>query len=240
MVLAVLLSTRKPMQEGVLERGMNAASKAILVKGVHCIRVHLEEGLEVGWLHRRQVCGVDEEAVLEVSSSEGACLGNNLLLSVVALFCQWGRKWGMVSLCLLTEGFLYSVSCSIFGVRFPIMTGLEGIVPLLTDEALGMTDYEGFVLLLTDEALGMTDHEGFVPLLTDCEGFVLAEGYLPLLAEQDLSISFLLFCIYRPQPGLKHVILTHQPMSHVPGHSPSIGRGIVSYANNADLQGSLF
>jgi hypothetical protein len=43
-----------------------------------------------------------------------------------------------------------------------------------------MTDLEGLVPLLTDEALGMTDHEGFV----------LAEEYLPLLAEQDLSISF--------------------------------------------------
>jgi hypothetical protein len=61
-----------------------------------------------------------------------------------------------------------------------MMTDLEGLVPLLTDEALGMTDHEGFVLLLTDEVLWLTDHEGFV----------LAEEYPPLLAEQDLSISF--------------------------------------------------
>ena len=61
-----------------------------------------------------------------------------------------------------------------------LYTNHEGFVPLLTDEALGMTDYEGFVPLLTDEVLGMTDHKGFL----------LAEEYLPLLAEQDLSISF--------------------------------------------------
>jgi hypothetical protein len=119
------------------------------------------------------VCGVDEEAVLEVGSSEGAHLGNGLLFSVVVLFHQWGRKWGMMFLHLPSEGFLYLEICSIFGVPFPMMTGLEGFVPLLTDEALGMTDYEGFVPLLTDEVLGMTDHKGFL----------LAEGFLPLLAE---------------------------------------------------------
>jgi hypothetical protein len=113
------------------------------------------------------VCGVDEEAVLEVGSSEGAHLGNGLLFSVVVLFHQWGRKWGMMFLHLPSEGFLYLEICSIFGVPFPMMTGLEGFVPLLTDEALGMTDYEGFLLFVFG-------HEGFVP----------AEGYLPLLAER--------------------------------------------------------
>jgi hypothetical protein len=78
------------------------------------------------------------------------------------------------------------------------MTDHEGFPLLLTDEALGMTDEalgmtdpEGILPLLTDEAPGMTDE---VPGMTDpegislfaigCEGFVPAEGYLPLLAER--------------------------------------------------------
>jgi hypothetical protein len=63
------------------------------------------------------------------------------------------------------------------------MTDHEGFLPMLTDEALGMTDHEGFLPMLTDEALGMTDHEGFPLFVFGYEGFVPAEGYLPLLAE---------------------------------------------------------
>jgi hypothetical protein len=89
------------------------------------------------------VCGVDEEAVLEVGSGEGACLRNRLLLPVVVLSVhQWRGKWGVMPLHLLITGFLYSESHNIFGVRLSVMTDLEGFVPLLTDEALGMTDHE--------------------------------------------------------------------------------------------------
>jgi hypothetical protein len=119
---------------------MSVASKAVFMESVRQIWVCLEEGPEVEWLCRSQVCGVDEEAVLKVGSSEGTCLGNRLLLSMVALFRQWGRKWGVMFLHLPTKGFLHSEICSIFGVLFPMMTDLEGFVPLLTDEVLGMTD----------------------------------------------------------------------------------------------------
>jgi hypothetical protein len=54
------------------------------------------------------------------------------------------------------------------------MTDHEGFPLLLTDEALGMTD----------EALGMTDPEGISLFAIGREGFVPAEGYLPLLAER--------------------------------------------------------
>jgi hypothetical protein len=64
------------------------------------------------------------------------------------------------------------------------MTDYEGFLLVLTDEALGMTDHEGFLPVLTDEALGMTDHEGFLLFVFGHEGFVPAEGYLPLLAER--------------------------------------------------------
>jgi hypothetical protein len=170
-ILTIPLMTAEPVQEGVGERYMSAASEVVFMESMSRIQVCLEERLEVKWLCSSWVCGIDEEAVLEVASSKGAYLGNRLLLSVVALFCQWGRKWGMMSLCLPTEGFLYSEICSIFGVLFPMMTDLEGFALLLTDEVLGMTDYEGFVL---------------------------AERFLLLLAEQDLSIFFLLSCACKP------------------------------------------
>jgi hypothetical protein len=64
------------------------------------------------------------------------------------------------------------------------MTDPEGFLPLLTDEAPMMTDPEGLLLLLTDEVLGMTDPEGFPLFVIGGEGFVLAEGYLPLLGER--------------------------------------------------------
>jgi hypothetical protein len=89
------------------------------------------------------------------------------------------------------KGFLYSESCNIFEVRLPWVTEHEGFLLLLTDEALGMTDEapgmtdpEGFLPLLTDEAPGMTDSEGFPLFMIGGEGFVLAEGYPPLLAER--------------------------------------------------------
>jgi hypothetical protein len=47
-----------------------------------------------------------------------------------------------------------------------------------------MTDHERFLPLLTDEVPKMTDPEGFLLLVIGSEGFVLAEGFLPLLAEQ--------------------------------------------------------
>jgi hypothetical protein len=47
-----------------------------------------------------------------------------------------------------------------------------------------MTDPEGFLRLLTDEVPRMTDPKGFLLLVIGSEGFVLAEGFLPLLAEQ--------------------------------------------------------
>jgi hypothetical protein len=78
-----------------------------------------------------------------------------------------------------------------FEVQSPQMTDCEGFLPMLTDEALGMTDevlgmtdHEGFLLMLTDEVLGMTDHEGFLLFVFGYEGFVLAEGYPPWLAER--------------------------------------------------------
>ena len=83
-----------------------------------------------------------------------------------------------------TTGFLYSESRNIFEVRLPWMTDHERFLPLLTDEVPRMTDPEGFLLLLTDEAPRMTDLEGFLLLVIGSEGFVLAEGFLPLLAEQ--------------------------------------------------------
>jgi hypothetical protein len=83
-----------------------------------------------------------------------------------------------------TAGFLYSESRNIFEVRLPWMTDHEGFLLLLTDEAPRMTDPEGFLLLLTDGAPRMTDPEGFLPLVIGSEGFVLAEGFLPSLAEQ--------------------------------------------------------
>jgi hypothetical protein len=64
------------------------------------------------------------------------------------------------------------------------MTDHEGFLLLLTDEVPRMTDPEGFLLLLTDEVPGMTDPEGFPPFVIGSEGFVLAEGYLPLLGER--------------------------------------------------------
>jgi hypothetical protein len=79
-----------------------------------------------------------------------------------------------------TAGFLYSESRNIFEVRPPWMTDHKGFLPLLTDEAPMMTDPKGFLLLLTDEAPRMTDPEGFLLLVIGSEGFVLAEGYLPL------------------------------------------------------------
>jgi hypothetical protein len=83
-----------------------------------------------------------------------------------------------------TAGFLYSESRNIFEVRLPWMTDHEGFLLLLTDEAPRMTDPEGFLLLLTDGVPRMTDPEGFLPLVIGSEGFVLAEGFLPSLAEQ--------------------------------------------------------
>ena len=64
------------------------------------------------------------------------------------------------------------------------MTDHEGFPPLLTDEAPRMTDPEGLLQLLTDKAPRMTDPEGFLLLVIGSEGFVPAEGYLPLLAER--------------------------------------------------------
>jgi hypothetical protein len=83
-----------------------------------------------------------------------------------------------------TAGFLYSESHNIFEVRLPWMTDHEGFLLLLTDEVLGMTDPEGLLPLLTDKAPRMTDPEGFPLLVIGSEGFVPAEGYLPLLAER--------------------------------------------------------
>ena len=73
----------------------------------------------------------------------------------------------MMSLRPQTAGFLYSGSRSIFEVRLP-----------------WMTDHERFLPLLTDEVPRMTDPKGFLLLVIGSEGFVLAEGFLPLLAEQ--------------------------------------------------------
>jgi hypothetical protein len=127
-----------------------------------------------------------QEAVLEVGSSEGKCRWRSRLLPpVVSLsFRQWKRGRGMMFLRPQTAGFLYSESRNIFEVRLPWMTDHEGFLPLLTDETLGMTDPEGLLPLLTDKVPRMTDHEGFPLLVIGSEGFVLAEGFLPLLAEQ--------------------------------------------------------
>jgi hypothetical protein len=99
-------------------------------------------------------------------------------------FHQWGKGRGMMFLRPQTTGFLYSESRNIFEVRLPWMTDHERFLPLLTDEVPRMTDPEGFLLLLTDEAPRMTDPEGFLLLVIGSEGFVLAEGFLLLLAEQ--------------------------------------------------------
>jgi hypothetical protein len=85
MVLTIPLVTTKPMQEGVGERGMNMASKAIFIESMSRIRVLLEHVLKVEWFRRGRVCWVLEETVLEVDSGEGACLGGRLLFPVVAL-----------------------------------------------------------------------------------------------------------------------------------------------------------
>jgi hypothetical protein len=75
------------------------------VKSMSRIWVLLEQGPKVEWFCWGQICWVLEETVLKGGSSEGAHLGNRLLLPVVLLFRQWRRKWGMMFLCLPTEGF---------------------------------------------------------------------------------------------------------------------------------------
>jgi hypothetical protein len=103
-----------------------------------------------------------------VGSSEGRGRRDGLLPSVIVLsFRQWKRGKGMMFLHPQTAGFLYSESRNIFEVRLP-----------------WMTDHEQFLPLLTDEVPRMTDPEGFLLLMIGSEGFVLAEGFVPLLAEQ--------------------------------------------------------
>ena len=101
MVPTIPLVTVKPMQEGVVERCMHMATKDKLVESVGRVRVHPEEQLNVKQFGGSWLCWVLKRTVLEVGSGEGACLKRGrLLLSVVALsFCQWERKWGMMSLC---------------------------------------------------------------------------------------------------------------------------------------------
>jgi hypothetical protein len=99
MILTIPLVTMKPVQKGVGERCMYLATEGELVEGMGHVWVHLEEWSNIEWFDRSGLCWVLKETVLEVGSSEGACMRSRLLLSVVVLsFCQWERKWGMMFL----------------------------------------------------------------------------------------------------------------------------------------------
>jgi hypothetical protein len=91
--------TVKPVQEGVVERCMHLTTEGKLMESVGHVWVCLEKRSNVEQFGRSWLCWVLKKTVLKVGSSEGACLRGRLLLSVVALsFCQWKRKWGMMSL----------------------------------------------------------------------------------------------------------------------------------------------